>query len=257
MMTSIEHPRAISVIVPAYNEAAVLHHLFTALNRQTLAKESFDIVIVDNASTDTTYATIENLQKNFPELTIKILSESRKGVGFARDTAWRNTSAPVLASTDADCRPHPTWLEDGLAYFENHPETVCVSGLYLYYDASVLFCFFATLFQKYVMIPAHYTAQKCGIGAISIGGNSFFLRKNVVAINGYDPKISSGYGEDIEIASRLIKQGRVDYTAKITMHSSARRFSRVGFLTLPFTYAANAFSLWFYKKPLDKEFRDQ
>ncbi len=99
---------AVSVIVPARDAAGTLVHTLDALARQTVEHE---VVVVDDGSSDATAAVAL-------EAGAKVVDGPRRGAGAARNAGVAATAGEVLAFTDADCRPLPTWLEQGLAALE-------------------------------------------------------------------------------------------------------------------------------------------
>ena len=104
------HGPRVSVVVPARNAAHDLPTLLAALRRQTLPREDFEVVVVDDRSTDATPDLVR--ASGFAKL---VEAPVRGGSYAARNLAVRLVDAPVLAFTDSDCAPTPTWLEEGLA----------------------------------------------------------------------------------------------------------------------------------------------
>jgi GT2 family glycosyltransferase len=94
----------VSVITPVRDGERALPALFEALAQQTLAADAFDVVVIDNASRDATAAVARDLGAT-------VVSEPVPGRARARNRGVAATAAPLLAFTDADCRPHPDWLE--------------------------------------------------------------------------------------------------------------------------------------------------
>jgi glycosyltransferase involved in cell wall biosynthesis len=96
----------LSVVVPFYNEAAGIAPTLDALEAQT--DQDFDVVFVDNNSTDGTAAIIE--ARAHPRW--RVVHEAVKGTGAAADTGMRAAiaaGAELLARTDADCIPRADW----------------------------------------------------------------------------------------------------------------------------------------------------
>lgn len=100
---------ALWVVVPAHQEAARIGATLAALAAQR--DRDFALVVVDNASTDTTAALVRDFARRAP-FPVHVLREEEKGVGCAVDTGFRYAighGATLLARTDADCLPHPGW----------------------------------------------------------------------------------------------------------------------------------------------------
>jgi glycosyltransferase involved in cell wall biosynthesis len=98
-----------SVIVPAHNAAATLGGTLTALARQELDEE-YEVIVVDDGSSDNTAAVAEAA-----ELEVTLVRERGVGPGPARNAGVAVAQGEVLAFTDADCKPTPSWLAEGIA----------------------------------------------------------------------------------------------------------------------------------------------
>ncbi|GAA3849724.1 glycosyltransferase [Saccharothrix violaceirubra] len=101
---------ALWVVVPAYNEERGITATLEALAAQD--DRDFTLVVVDNASTDSTVDVIRSFAARHPVLRLEIVHEPEKGTGAAADTGMRHAiahGATWLARTDADCLPAPDW----------------------------------------------------------------------------------------------------------------------------------------------------
>jgi glycosyltransferase involved in cell wall biosynthesis len=105
--------RRASVIVPVRNGADDLRELLACLERQTLPRSEFEIVIGDDGSTDggTDGLTTEDGH-------VRVAFGPPTNSYATRNRAVQASGAPVLAFCDADCRPEPDWLAAGLAALE-------------------------------------------------------------------------------------------------------------------------------------------
>ena len=101
---------AVSVIVPVRNGAADLRRLLAALERQTVPRELFEVVIGDDGSTDADVAELASGDGH-----VRVLPGPPLNSYAARNRAVRASRAPALAFCDADCIPKRDWLEAGLA----------------------------------------------------------------------------------------------------------------------------------------------
>jgi glycosyltransferase involved in cell wall biosynthesis len=99
----------VSVIIPARDAAPTLERTLSALRAQII-RDAFEVVVVDDGSRDRT-AEIARDHAGF----VRLLSYPESvGPGAARNRAVQEATAPVLAFTDADCFPTPSWLAAGL-----------------------------------------------------------------------------------------------------------------------------------------------
>jgi glycosyltransferase involved in cell wall biosynthesis len=98
-----------SVIVPARDAARTLGGVLEGLDRQTVPRDRFEVIVVDNRSTD---ATAEAARTHGAD---QVLAEPTPGAAAARNRGIQAARGPVLAFLDADCLPDPGWLEAGLA----------------------------------------------------------------------------------------------------------------------------------------------
>jgi glycosyltransferase involved in cell wall biosynthesis len=99
---------SVSVIVPVRNGGALLRKLVDALEAQTLAHSSFELVVADDGSS-------ESLDWLRDVQWARVTSGPPLNSYAARNRAVRLSRGPMLAFCDADCIPVPDWLERGLA----------------------------------------------------------------------------------------------------------------------------------------------
>lgn len=105
----------ISVIIPHYDQAEALDACLASLDRQSLAPGRFEIVVVDNASPGGP-APIRAVVRDRARLVV----ETAKGAGPARNRGVAEARGAVLAFIDADCTASPRWLEEGLTGLAAH-----------------------------------------------------------------------------------------------------------------------------------------
>lgn len=105
----------ISVVIPTYNMEAFLGACLEGLRQQGMAAERFEIVIVDDGSTDGTPALIEQTRTTWaqdrqthPE--IRLIQQANSGPGAARNNGIASARGGIIALLDSDCVPDPGWL---------------------------------------------------------------------------------------------------------------------------------------------------
>jgi glucosyl-dolichyl phosphate glucuronosyltransferase len=107
----------VSVVLCTYNRAESLEHTLTTLARQSLRAEEFEVLVVDNASTDHTNDAVERVMGAYPHCRIHLLTEPRVGHSHARNTGLSNARAPIIAFTDDDVLLPHDWLHVALDVF--------------------------------------------------------------------------------------------------------------------------------------------
>lgn len=229
----------ISVVVPAYNEEKNISATILALLAQD--HPNFEIIVVNNASTDRT----AEIAGRYP---IKVVTEMRKGLLLAREAGRRSASGEIIANCDADCLPRPDWLSRGARYFKDE-KVAAVSGPYYYYDGGRFFRYSSLIVQSVSYPIANRLFQLPFIrkGATLIGGNNFIRATAIEKAGGYDTSIAF-YGEDTDTAKRVSAFGRVIFSPRVIMRTSARRFKAEGTINLMLKYWYFFFKTIFGKK---------
>jgi len=113
----------VSVVVPVYNGGGLLRKCLRALVGQTLDRDLYEVVVVDDGSSDDS----ADVARSFDGVTV--LQRPHRGVAAARNAGWRAASGNWIASTDADCLPSRGWLASLLAAVRLADERgECVAG---------------------------------------------------------------------------------------------------------------------------------
>ena len=103
----------VSVIIPVYNDLERLKLCLKALKNQSYSKKSYEIIVVDNNST-------EDLKKTIDELgNITLIVEAKVGSYAARNKGISVAKGKILAFTDSDCIPSCGWIESGVKSLES------------------------------------------------------------------------------------------------------------------------------------------
>ncbi len=117
----------ISAIITTHNRDEYLKKALKGLSEQTLPRNQFEILVVDNASTDNTKQIVSDMFSLLSNT--QYIYESVLGLTHARNTGWMTARGRYIAFLDDDAIPSPQWLEKIVETFETvKPSPGCVGG---------------------------------------------------------------------------------------------------------------------------------
>lgn len=106
----MDTPSAVSVIIPTFNRRESLGLTLDALNSQTYPPSAFEVIVVDDGSTDGTCAMLEARSRSY-RYRLVVLKSERRGPGSARNRGLDAANGDIVLFTDSDCLPHREWVE--------------------------------------------------------------------------------------------------------------------------------------------------
>jgi glycosyltransferase involved in cell wall biosynthesis len=237
----------LSIVIPAYNEQDYLPSCLDqviAEVRRCPCPDEVEVLVIDNASQDAT----AELASRVPG--VRVVHEPIKGLTRARQTGLEVATGELLGYVDADTRMPPGWITRVLQTFELNPRVVCVSGPYVYYDATGWQRTLVRLYWILLASPAYWITRY-----MVVGGNFAVRRCALEQIGGFDTGIAF-YGEDTNIARRLSAVGKVIFLLRLSMRTSARRLRAEGLVVASGKYVANFLSEVVLKQPVTQAYRD-
>jgi glycosyltransferase involved in cell wall biosynthesis len=119
-------PLAATVLICTYNRAERLRETLQSLRVQA-SHRPWDVVVVDNNSTDETHAVIAELAPTFP-VRVSYLFEPRQGKSYALNTGLLHTSGDAVLFTDDDVVVAEGWLDAACAPLEEEAELSYTGG---------------------------------------------------------------------------------------------------------------------------------
>ena len=114
----------LSVILPTFNRADSLQRAIAALLRQTAMPGTYELIVVDNNSTDGTPGVVAR----FADRRVRLVAEPRQGLSYARNAGLAAARAPIVAFTDDDVEVAPDWVETIVTTLARHPEVAGLGG---------------------------------------------------------------------------------------------------------------------------------
>ncbi len=181
--------------MPTRRRIAEIERLLTALEEQTLPSGEFEVVLVDDGSGPDLAEQIDDMAER-SSLDIRVLHHARsRGPATARNAGWRLTSAALIAFTDDDCRPRPTWLSQGLKAFDQADIGV-VQGRTLRPGDSDAYRYSPFTAVREVLEPSPWFE----------GCNIFYRREALEDAGGFDEGAGT-YGEDTNLGWAVLERG--------------------------------------------------
>ena len=200
----------ISVIIPTFNRIDLLIRVLKALEKQSVNLDLFEVIVVDDGSTDKTEFAVMLFLKNTP-LKLRYYYQKNKKQGAARNLGIRKAHRPILLFVGDDILPDKNFIENHINFYRHleNPEMSAVIG-YTTWPLEMR----VTPFMKYIGEYGHQ------FGYSLINGNgplrfNFYYTSNLLLplsalhlLEHWFDEDFNGYGwEDIELGFRLENVG--------------------------------------------------
>ncbi|HYP43848.1 MAG TPA: glycosyltransferase family A protein [Propionibacteriaceae bacterium] len=203
-------PMRLSVVIPAFNEAGFLSAALESLRQQDF-RGGFEVIVVDNNSTDDTAAIAR-------QYGARVVHEAQPGVCAARQRGTCEARGEIVVSTDADTVHPRDWLSRLDAQFRARPDAVAVAGPCRYLDPPWWAAVFPRLY--FAAIAAVFTVL----------GRVFYVTATNIAFvraqfPGYNTALTQG-GDEVDLLRRLHRQGRVVWDRRNPVLTSSRRMDQ-------------------------------
>lgn len=118
----------ISVIICTYNRERYIYNVLQSIAEGNLSKESYEIVLVDNNSSDNTKGECDRFMADYPEIRLHYCIEPNQGLSYARNCGIRESKGDVLAYVDDDALVNKEYLSTYADFFERNPQAVAAGG---------------------------------------------------------------------------------------------------------------------------------
>ncbi len=240
----------ISFVIPAYNEEALIGNCLVSVLKQTKKyNENVEIIVVNNASTDSTKEVASSFKG------VIVVDEPMKSLVKARQAGFNSSTGDLVANIDADGILMPGWTEKVMDEFSKDKDLVALSGPCVFYDISKTFsllvkCYYFVGYVSHIISKTFFH-----IDAMLQGGNFVLRRSALQKIGGFDTSIAF-YGEDADIAKRIQKVGKIKFDFKLLVYSSPRRLQKEGLLKTAWHYGINYIWILIFGRPFSKDYSD-
>lgn len=183
----------ISIVIPAFNQRKNLGVMLETLFPQVEADPDCEAIIVDDGSSDDTYAWASRWCAGHPRF--RACTKRNSGPGQARNFGVARSSGDVIAFIDQDCRAMPGWLSALRRSYQADPALMGLEG--------------RTITENDKITPvSHYVVNETGGGYWTC--NVSYRRRAFDAAGGFDRDYVV-YAEDTDLALKVMKHGRVGF----------------------------------------------
>jgi len=186
----------VTVIIPAFDAEKTIKECLKALLRQSIERARYEIIVVDDGSTDAT----PDIVARYPS--VRLVRQSNAGPAAARNRGAQEARGEILLFTDADCVPAPDWIERMLASFQRGEDIAGVKGTYQSCHQALIARFVQLEYEdKYRRMSGYEHIDF--IDTYSAG----YRRDVFLANGGFDTSFPTASVEDQEFSFRLARQG--------------------------------------------------
>jgi len=221
----------VSVVIPTYNRKDSLKMTIDSVTMQDYQKEKYEILVVDDGSTDGTSGLCEDYGHI---VNLRCIQQTNAGPTRARNRGIIEARGAIIAFIDDDCIADKKWLKNMVAGFSDDT----VAGTYGKVETDEL----PVLYLRTVA-PVDITGHKyptCNIA---------YKKKVLEETNGFDETFNVAFREDSDLAYRILKKGyRITRALDAKVYHPLKKLSLFGLLKSAFNHQ---FDVLLYSKHPD------
>jgi glycosyltransferase involved in cell wall biosynthesis len=197
-----------SVVVPVYNGGEFFVQCLRALSAQTLARDQYEVIVVDDGSKDSSAAYAASFGAT-------VISQANAGAPAARNAGIYAARGEWIAFTDADCVPSRRWLQALLARVERDPRSIGAAGRTTGFESNTA--------------AARFVDLMCGLDAATYlrhpvfpfapSDNLMYRRSYLLSVGGFDPRYATYDACDLHTRLLARYDGPFEYEpAALVLH---------------------------------------
>jgi glycosyltransferase involved in cell wall biosynthesis len=118
----------LSVIICTCNREKYLYNVLQSLAGNAFPTESYELLVIDNNSTDGTAAECDRFRAAFPGIAFRRVVEAQQGLSHARNRGIDEAAGDILIYVDDDATVNPGYLQAWYVFFSQHPAAMAAGG---------------------------------------------------------------------------------------------------------------------------------
>jgi|SRR5690554_1926575 len=118
----------ISIVICSYNRSELLIESLQSLIKDDSPKNSFEIIVVDNNSSDNTESAVKEFISNHSTHNLRYVKETQQGLSYARNRGIQEAVAPLVSFVDDDVIVGKNFIQIWLDFFASHPHAIGAGG---------------------------------------------------------------------------------------------------------------------------------
>jgi glycosyltransferase AglE len=201
-----------SVLIPVYNESGELEKVLNALEKQSAPRDTFEIIVIDNGSTDNT----KSLVNRYDGVIYLLEDQHLKSPYSCRNRGIEISQGNVIVLLDGTCIPEEKWLEKGLECLETMQADIVSSNVRFDFRGRVT----AGKLYDSNNLSTESAIREKGVAKTA----SLFIRKEVFDETGYFPE-GVRSGADVRWTRQATGMGfKLDFCKDSVAWKKARTF---------------------------------
>lgn len=232
----------LTVVVATYNRSQSLLRTLCSFEAQTAPRTEWEIVVVDNNSSDDTARRFAEFAADHRELPVRMVRETRQGLSYARNRGIEESDSPYIAIIDDDETVNVGFADAYISFFDSHPEIVAAGGRIVPSYENERPQWLSPYTERPIANPLDMgdAIRPFARGRCPGGGNMAVRRSAVERYGAFDPALGRTGGkliggEETDFFNRLSRSGEPFYyvpDAVIYHHIAPQKLSHEYFTRL-------------------------
>lgn len=237
----------ISIVICTFNRAKLLKGAIESLLNQNADLLTYEIIVVNNNSTDNTEDVVKNFVDNYSN--VHLVLELNQGLSHSRNRGYREATAEYVAYLDDDAKVFPNWLETAIKIINEQQPDIFGGPIYPFYLTPK-----PEWFKDEYEIRVH--SERTGwMQQGYISGSNIVIRKTLLfEYGGFDPQFGMkgnnlGYHEESDLIIRAFQEGkRIYYSLELKIEHLVADFKKSLAYFIYYNYKAGKDSLNLFKQ---------